>query len=486
MIYRLMICTVLTALIAFSSCRKVPFYPGSDAALRFSDTLVSFDTVFTSISTVTKVLTVKNPYKNNIKTDIVLVGGAASYFSINVDGVSARQLKDVEIPAQDSIFIFIKANINPNGVNNPMLACDTLAFTTNGNRQNVELLACGQDAHFILPNDTIGFLQEDGSVYQMLCHIVAKEGEDVTWRNDKPYVIYGTAVVFSNAKLTIEKGTRIYIHKNGILWVFMDGCLEVNGTKDEPVSFQGDRLDTAWYNKDYDQWNRIWICESNRDSKINYAVIKNAFIGIQTESLEAKKSGKLILTNTRVKSCQMAGLLAKNYTIDAGNNVFTDCAQYCIALTEGGDYNFVNNTIYNRYSSRRNTPSLFFNNYYKYKDEKGKDAYVYASFSSTFVNNIVSGSAEKDEFGYSYVKDAAFSATFENCLLKTEKILTNPVTLTNTLLNKDPLFEDEKNYNLKLKSNSPCKRAGKSISWLLTDIDGNSRDASSPSIGAYE
>jgi len=474
----IVIITALAGMLAFSSCKKNGFYTNTDATLQFSSKLITFDTVFTSISTITKVLIVRNPYKNDIKTDIALVGGATSYFSINVDGIPARQLKDVEIPARDSIFIFIKANINPNGTNNPMLAVDTLSFTTNGNRQNVELLAFGQDAHFIIPNRLlpIGIVKND-TIY-LPYRIIAEEGQNVTWRNDKPYVIYGYAVVDSDAKLTIEKGTRIHFHKDGALWIYTDGCLEVNGTKDEPVTFQGDRLDN-WYDRDYNQWDGICINESNRGSKINYAVIRNADVGILAASSDKTKSSKLLITNTIIKSCQTEALWSRNYAIDASNNIFADCPQNCIFL-QGGNYNFVNNTIYNAASSRQRKPSLSIRNYYD-----SNDVVVPADFSGTFINNIISGAAG-NEFSFEKANNANFSVSFENCLLKQDSALKSPVTQSNMIMNKDPLFENIADFNFKLKSNSPCKKAGKSISWLLTDIDGVSRNSSTPSIGAYE
>jgi hypothetical protein len=485
--YRLVICAVLAGLVVFSSCRKEVFYTQSDAVLRFSSERITFDTVFTSISTITKVLMVKNPYKGNIKTDITLLGGSASYFSINADGVPMQQqsLKDVEIPAQDSIFIFIKANINPNGKNNPMLAEDTLQFTTNGNKQKVLLLAYGQDAHFIFPNDSLILSYEDGTKEKVPCNIVAAGGQDCVWRNDKPYVIYGTAFVGLNAKLTIEKGTRVYVHKGGMLWV-LNGSLEVNGTKDEPVTFQGDRLDN-WYDKDYNQWDRIWICESDRDSKINYAVIKNALIGIQAETLDEQKGGKLTLTNSIIKATQMAGLLAKDYTIEASNNIFTESMQCCVALKQGGNYTFVNNTMHNRYVGRQATDALSISNYWKYEQEDG-NTIVVSDFSGVFINNIISGSAEKSKFSCDFLKDKAFSATFENCLFQvnTDELKKNGITHTNTLFNKNPQFENETEYNFKLKNTSPCKKAGKSVLWLTSDIEGNPRNSSTPSIGAYE
>ena len=147
----------ITASVVFTGCRKEPIYTGDDAQLQFSGDirngeLITFDTVFTTIGSVTRVLKVLNPHKNTIKTDISLLGGNVSNFSVNVDGVSGTAFKDVEIRGKDSIFIFVKVNLNPNAQNSPMVIADTLAFFTNGNRQNVELVACGEDAIFIVPN----------------------------------------------------------------------------------------------------------------------------------------------------------------------------------------------------------------------------------------------------------------------------------------------------------------------------------------------
>ena len=109
---------LLTVLcLSFFSCRKENIYENKDAKLKFSSSLITFDTIFTTVSSITKRLVVKNPYNGNLKTDIYLLGDNNSYFSININGVSAKSLKDVEIPAKDSVFIFIKVIINPNQVN---------------------------------------------------------------------------------------------------------------------------------------------------------------------------------------------------------------------------------------------------------------------------------------------------------------------------------------------------------------------------------
>ena len=55
------------------------------------------------------------------------------------------------------------------------------------------------------------------------------------------------------------------------------------------------------FQDDYEQWDRIWINEGTQDNIINYAIIKNAFIGIQAEILEKDMGNKLILSNSIIK-----------------------------------------------------------------------------------------------------------------------------------------------------------------------------------------
>ena len=459
--------------VVFTSCRKDTVYTGNDAQLNFSEELITFDTVFTTIGSVTRVLKVVNPQKNTIKTDISLLAGNTSSFSVNVDGVPGTMFKDVEIRGKDSIFIFIKVNLNPNAQNTPILIADTLVFITNGNRQDVELLACGEDANFIVPNMEIK--DSDGNVF-MRYRII--EGADVTWKKDKPYVICGYAVI--GARLTIEAGTRIYLHKKAGIWVYPGGCLRVNGTKGEPVVFQGDRRSEA-YERDFAQWDRIWICEGNWDNIINYAVIKNAFIGIQAEIFENNLGNKLILTNTEIRNSQYCGFLGRGYTVEAYNNIISNCEKYCVSLMQGGNYTFINNTICNQYPFVRTEPAVSFSNYYRLDIET-----VYmADFKGRFINNIVYGNIAK-ELSCDFIKDVKFELDVENCLIKTDQsVLEKFTSYSDIILNKDPLITDILKYDFTLKTDSPCKRTGKPTTEVQQDFTGTVRN-NPPSIGAYE
>lgn len=472
--FRIVCVAGLLLTLVFSSCRKETYYTKDDASLKFSQEILTFDTIFTTVVTITKRVMVYNPHSNTIKTNIRLMDGSSSVFSVNVDGVSGSYFTDVEIPAKDSIFIFVKATVNPNNINGAILTVDTLAFNTNGRRQHIALIAYGEDANFIIPD------KKDGAIaYKIIAHA----NEHITWTKDKPYVIYGYAVVDSAATLTIEEGTRIYVHKEGCLWIYRDGCLQVNGTKDEPVVFQGDRRASA-PKLDYEQWDKIWINEGSRDNKINYAIIKNARVGLYAQLLSQDLGNKLILTNSIIQSSSQYGLMCRNYRVDAYNNVIADCGEMCIAL-QGGSYSIINNTFYNKYAYSRNTPAAYCSDSYIVTDNTGQQTAIIGDFSCDFFNNIVYGNAT-NEFGYynGYPNEVSFSLQIENCLIKAESKYLHGLTYPNSIINQDPLVSNAAQYDFSLQDHSPCKGKGKPVS-LSEDIAGVTR-GNPPSIGAYE
>ena len=458
---------LLCGLLALAGCRKEPLSEGG--VLRFSTETVAFDTVFTSITSVTERIVVTNPTGSDILTDVRLGGGSQSYFSVNVNGQPGPVLRQVRIPARDSIFVFVKVNIHPNGQDTPLLVVDTLHFLTGGVWQHVSLVASGQDAHFIVADSRVGSIP-----YK----IVAGEGEHRVWKNDKPYVIYGYAVVDSTGRLDIEPGTRIYVHKEGGLWVYKGGCLKAKGTKDAPVVFQGDRLE-PFFQKDYAQWSRIWINEGTEDNEMDYVIIRNAFIGIQAEILDEDMGNRLVLSNSLIEKSSGIGFFGRGYRVEAYNNVVADCGQYAVALVQGGDYHFVHNTVCNYYSlGVRNTPSIFFSNYY----DVGDFRYL-SDFKAEFVNNVLYGSLNR-EFAYSFLPQASFQASIHDGILRCDTVYPD-VFGANLLRGKDPQLEDVRAGKFAPTAQSPCIGAGQYLPAYPADRDGNSRP-DPPALGAYE
>jgi len=381
------------------SCRKDNITTDTSAKLSFSADTVLFDTVFTTIGSATKRLKLYNRNKNKIViSNISLANGANSQFRINVDGVSGNNHTNVEINGGDSLYIFLEVTIDPNSILSPFVLEEKLNFLTNGNAQSVQLVAWGQNAHYFTPKKFNTGLPPysclDGD-----CATGAPVNR--TWVNDKPYVIYGFLVIDSLDVLNIDPGVRVYLHNNSGIWVYKDGNIQVNGTLANPVTFQGTRLEYAWHNIS-GQWDRIWINEGSADNVFNYAIIKNAFVGIQAETLpfypnSPTSTNTLRLNNCEIQNCSAVGILATNYNITDTNSVISNNGQYNILIKGGGKYQFNHTTIANYWSqSTRQTPAVYLQNYYT--DVNG-NTQVRSIDSANFYNCIIYGNNDV-EFDY--------------------------------------------------------------------------------------
>ena len=474
----LVILVTLASLLLTISCRKEDSISNNPALkLTFSADSVIFDTVFTSIGSATKQLRVHNSSNNKIKISNLSLGlGDQSAYRINVDGESGSIFSDIELSGGDSIYIFVRVTINPQNQNNPYIIEDDIHFLTNGNEQSIKLIAWGQDANYIVADNFIDGLPPFS--------IVADSLETVHWTNEKPYVVYGFAVINSYGKLIIDEGTKVFFHENGGLWAYVDGELNVNGTVDNPVSFQGDRLEQDYADVP-GQWDRIWLMEGRvgHDHIINNAIIRNGFIGLQVESFTRLTENKLQLHNVTIENMTGIGIFSRIYNISANNTVVTNCGGYNLALSGGGYYSFVQSTIGAYWPfSTRNTPALYINNYLL----DTLDQPMTFPFNLNFDNSILYGINE-DEFETDMDGGADSLYFFKNSILKTTFDLSNTEIYTDVLKNTDPLFDSIEISDYRIDSLSPAISMGDIAiaSTVPKDILDNNR-LPLPDIGAYQ
>jgi len=476
------IITLLTFITIAFSCRKDDIITDSSAKLNFSTDTVIFDTTFATIGSATRRMLIYN--NNNEAINISSIGlsnGANSQFRINVDGVSGNSHSNVEIDANDSLYVFIEVTIDPTNGFLPFVVKDNIVFSTNGNSQLVALAAWGQDAHYYVANKNVGsipvvYLDRDNS----------NGAINATWINDKPYVIYGGYLALdANDKLNIEKGVRVHLHNNSGIWVSQGGNLNVNGTADSVVSFQGTRLEYS-YQDIPGQWDRIWINEGSVDNVFNYAVIRNSFIGIQAESdpftpSAVTSTNHLILNNSIIHNAQIAGVLAKNYRIKSENTLISNCGQYNLLVTGGGEYIFKHATLANYWSGTdRQTPVIHLQNYYS--DING-NTQVRDLDSTSFYNTIIDGSLDV-EFTTNALAQGNFNYLFDHCLIKTTAS-TSGANYQTIWKNQSNIFVDQSSYDFHLSSGSVANNNGVNRG-VINDLDGNIRNASTPDIGAFE
>jgi hypothetical protein len=470
-------------------CRKDSFTNDPGAKLTFSQDTILFDTIFNTVGSTTAILKVYNRNNQAVRvSSIKLDGGEASQYRMNVNGLPGISFSDIEIEGGDSIFVFVEVTVDPSDSLHPFVE-DKISFITNGNDQKVNLLAWGWDALFYTANV---FPTNGLPPYRI---INTTPGGTTTWTNEKPVVIYGYAVVDEGTKLIIEAGTKIYFHAGSGLWVYKDACIEVNGTLEQPVIFQGDRLE-SFYQDQPGQWDRIWINEGTCENIIRHAIIRNSFIGLQIETLPfagnetaPTSSNKLILENTQIYNTSVIGILARNYRIEAQNNLVFNSGEYLLVISGGGQYNFNHCTFANYWTfGPRQQPSVFFTN--AYINPPGV-LQVRSIENTSFSNCIMYGNAE-DELNMEFDPEGTIDITIEYSILRYNTANNNFSQYfgASVFLNETPGFVNtfERNFRLNSSAFAINKGTGNTLfpfPNLGSDLCGTSRDGV-PDIGCFE
>ncbi len=484
---KVLVFILLSVIIASISCRrKLEFSDNPSKNIDLSTDTISFDTVFTSIGSSTRVLMIYNNNSDNLKINSIrLEKGNHSPYSVNVDGQAGYNFSDMEIYGKDSLYVFIKVTINPNDEDNPFFVQDRLIFNTNGNEKVVHLTAYGQNAHYIIGRKGI-FPDANGHYTNYYVAITDSVNNDVHWTAEKPYVIYNVALIDSDGTLTIEPGTHVYFHGGASLWAWSEGQLIVNGTAENPVVFQGDRLE-EYYKDQPGQWDRIWLMEAREGHghSINHAIIRNGFIGLQIQRMLKDNLAATYINNTIIENHTGMGIYANCYSIGMSNFVVNNCGNYCIALTGGGEYLLSHGTIANYWTgSTRKAPALFFNNLY----QDPTDGNTYAiPFNCAINNSIVYGNQE-NEFGTGFYQGTDTIYTFRNSLIRTQRPHSNTNLYESCVFNKSPKFKNTEQFNFHIKENSEAIGIGNpayAVGDLQYDLDGVDR-GDSPDAGAYQ
>ncbi|MCF8285108.1 MAG: hypothetical protein K9I48_09035, partial [Sphingobacteriales bacterium] len=309
---------LLLIIAVLQSCKTDLDVTTSTAAkLEFSTDTILFDTVFTTVGSITKRIKIYNRNNSAInisKIDLVDSTSFAKYL-LNIDGYSGNHLRNIEIPAKDSLFGFVEITVkgNASSSNLPFFVSEQLTFETNTNIQKVELVAFGQNAHFFVDSIITG---------------------NQTWTNDLPYVIYGGILVDTLSSLTINPGVKIYMHKNAI--ILSKGTLEMNGTLQDSIIIQGDRRESQFYNEP-GQWNSIQFLPGSINNKINYTTIKGTVYGVIVGTFPIYGiQPQLTLTNSIIKYSTVTGMYLIDGNVNAYNNLIFACGQYALLTQFGG------------------------------------------------------------------------------------------------------------------------------------------------------
>jgi hypothetical protein len=490
-------------LISVCSCRSDFETIPSTGDLTFSKDTIYLDTVFTNIGSSTYRLKVYNKSKNDITIPTIqLAKGLNSKYRMTVDGMQGNNGKifnNVDLLAKDSLYIFIETTANIADANPAdFLYTDQIQFDSGANLQKIELVTLIQDAIFLYPKRfadgttetlPIGDQKIEGF---FLDENDAVNGNELHFKNTKPYVIYGYAAVPSGKTVTFDAGSRVHFHANSGLIVSNAASINVNGAVsttdklEKEVIFEGDRLEPD-YSDVPGQWGTIWLTNGSTNNNLNHLTIKNATIGLLIQNNDGTTVN---IKNTQIYNCSNYGILAQTAKINGENLVINNAGQASLACSYGGNYKFTHCTFNNNWNSSEQL-AVFVSNYISGAVPEIKDL-----TAATFNNCIIYGSYST-EMLLKKKTGAAFQYQFNNCLLKFDNVsnqfTTNPDYQFNTdtahynaiILNKDPKFFKISLNKFNIDDTSAAYTKGNSAYLIPLDIMGNTRTLP-PDLGAYQ
>ncbi len=438
----------LSTLLLLDSCRKDLVYD-DDAVVRFESDTLHFDTAFTSTTTPTQRILLHNPSSKSVHIRrIALEQGANSYFRLAVDGETGYQATDIDILPEDSAYIFVSATLDPNSDSLPFLVMDKIIAETDGGTSSCVIDAYGQNAIFY----------RDTTI------------STTTWKRDLPIVLLGNVTVDRDATLTIRPGARIYVQSKKFLAV--EGTLKAIGSPSDSITFQGNRLDRAYFlDADHPaEWGGIYLGVNSHSNELENVYIKNATVGIYLDSLPRIGQYKLKLRKSTVYNCLAQGILSVASSCSLTNSRLIS-SNVNLGVVKGGDI-YVNHCTLGGYATKFNphgvsnkSVSMILLNY-QIIDNTIYPGVLQARIYNSVVHGVLDQEAIIDSLDY-----AGFYLELRNNLLQTTSTSAELQSISavyeNNILNEDPDYTDPSERDYSYNISSPIYR--KTSTYNLPD-----------------
>lgn len=472
---------LLLAMLQLFACQENTISDDPTLQLAFSHDTMLFDTVFTAMGSSTRRIMVYNPNKNAVNIEQVSMKNG-NYFHINLDGENKiENLRNLVVRGGDSLFLFVRAYIDPLDENSPVLIEDNIAFRVNGNIQHITLQAYGQNIEKIQGHKGL-------KIYPSL-HLTST----------KPYVIYDTVVV--SGELVIDKGTTVYMHEGALMHAY--GSVYAEGSKDEPIIFRGDRIDRIFDSVPYrvvsGQWDGLYLLYDGQGStpeyQLNYVEVLSGSVGLYAYSSDMNKCPHMSLKNSRIHNHSIYGLILQNIDAEVINCEISNCASYCVYLA-GGKHDFIHNTIASYYGIPYTTlnihqnlipedvAAVYINNLSK-KMAKTETSFKNCIITGGRDNNLVVATPLPDNYNGEFVGNYLRADSLPKAFAKDNVYATDADSMV--FKNIYYLYNEYHYYDFGLDSLSPARGIADSITSLSYPIDraGRPRKAKADA-GCYE
>ncbi len=433
--YIISLIIAIVAVISLPSCIEDGFSSSSADQPQFSVDTLYMGEIFTGQVSTTHRMTVYNPADKGISIGRIRVSGPnASLFRLNVDGFSGTDFQNVEIRANDSIFILVSATLPENGEEVPVDVNASLDFETLGVSKSVVLNAQGRDVTRLR------------AVTLM---------EDTRFAAGRPYQIFDSLVVSEGVTLDIDPGADLRFHDGASMIV--RGTLKAVGKVGSEISFAGDRTGNVVTDISFDimsrQWQGIFFTPTSRDNELSYAHVRNTWQGVTVNGYDSAEPVDLTMVNSRLRNAAYCPLEAYHAKITAYGCEFAEAGQSAAYLV-GGDHVFENCTFANYYLfSAISSPIITL----AHTSDKDADESDKPFMEAGFFNSIIYGLGT--DFSHGDLEGT--NVYLYNCLLKSAG--SNDDHFVDCLWDSDPLFRtvrEDYYFDYRLKEDSPARDAG--------------------------
>lgn len=457
----------------FVACNEdAGFSSAPDLKLEFSCDTVTFDTLFTDLSSPTAMFVVHNRNKNSLRiTDVRLASGGESGFNVLVDGEPGDVVRDLEIRAKDSLYVLASVKLDRNGADAPLMVKDSLLFTLeSGVGQYVLLMAYGRDAIFM-------------HAPKFVADTTLAAGH---------YVVYDSLVVQQNARLSLSPGTTLYFHDNAFMKV--EGGLSAVGEVENPIVFRGDRTDRMFDYLPYDrvpgQWGGVRFTAMSSDNVLRHCDVHSAKYGVVVEMGDTV-SQRLTVESSKLYNFTGNAMELQMANVSVSNSLIANAEGNCVKVV-GGSVEFVHCTIANFYVWKQRDVALALHNNF--------DGVPAPLRRASFKNCVIAGTKDDEVMGrfveYGDTVPDAVNYFFANSLINT--IATDDSCFVGVVFDRPDslsfakaqfllIDNEEFKYDFHLSDISSARGVASDefLEMLPADVDGVLRTAGAIDAGCY-
>lgn len=255
----------ITALICLQGCIEDGVSTSAADRPSFSTDTLKLGTVWTAAPTPTYRFTVYNRHDKILNISrVAFRDDPDRHYRLNVDGTAGREISNVEIRPNDSVFVFVEATLPPTGQPRPVTTTSHIDFLVNGQTSSVAVTADACD------------------INRLAAAVIST---DTVFSADYPVQIFDSLVVAPGVTLTIEPGASLRFHDKARMVV--RGTLIARGTPELPIDMTGDRTGNVVASIPYDimsaQWGGLTFAPGSGGNLMEFTTVRNTTDGVAAQ-----------------------------------------------------------------------------------------------------------------------------------------------------------------------------------------------------------